>query len=257
MDYRKFIKFIGNLPLFVFHPRAFFYRKEYIFMISHMRSRSSLLSHIIGSHPEITGYIELHRSYEDWIDMINLRRKLFLMHDKQLNSKLLFDKILHKYHPISDQVLIQENVKIIVLLRKPEETVKSIVNLGHLTDVDEYKIPEWAAQYYCERVDYLSSLIEIVNKNCFYIESDEIINHSENLLTELTKWLNLNSKLDSNYDIFNLTGKPVFGDPSDNIKSGKINLIQNSHDNINIDSKKLTAAMESYRKCHKLYTDVS
>lgn len=253
MFYRKFIKFVGNLPLFVSHPMAFFYRKEYIFMLSHMRSRSSLLSHILGSHSDITGYVELQRSYEDWIDILNLRRKLYQMHDKQLNTKYLFDKILHNSHLLDDSVLGRDNFKIIVLLRKPEESIKSIISLGYLTDYDDYKKHEFAANYYCERVDYLSSLNETIKRKCFYIESDRIINDSENLLNGMSDWLELESKLDSKYDTFKLTGKPVFGDPSENIKEGKIKKITDSNSDILIDPKLLIAPNESYERCHNIF----
>ena len=45
---------------------------------------------------------------------------------------------------------------------------------------------------------------------------------TDNVLSDLSEWLGLKIVLDSKYKIFKNTGKAVFGDPSDNIKSGKI-----------------------------------
>src|SRR5262245_13075611 len=39
-----------------------------LFVLSHMRSYSSLLSHVLGSHPEIDGYCETHLRYRSGLD---------------------------------------------------------------------------------------------------------------------------------------------------------------------------------------------
>jgi len=36
-----------------------------IFLLSYMRAFTSLAGHILGSHPRINGYYEMHISYED------------------------------------------------------------------------------------------------------------------------------------------------------------------------------------------------
>jgi hypothetical protein len=38
-----------------------------IFLLSHMRAFTSLAGHILGSHPQINGYYEMHISYEESI----------------------------------------------------------------------------------------------------------------------------------------------------------------------------------------------
>ena len=35
-----------------------------IFLLSHMRAYTSLAGHILGSHPQINGYYEMHLGYE-------------------------------------------------------------------------------------------------------------------------------------------------------------------------------------------------
>jgi hypothetical protein len=58
--------------------KAAFSRTQYLFVISHMRSRSSLLSHILGSHPQVIGYSELHQSYQRWSDLLWRRTLAYL-----------------------------------------------------------------------------------------------------------------------------------------------------------------------------------
>ena len=43
--------------------------RGHILLISHQRSHSTLLAHILGSHPEIDGYSELHQHYLSPVDL--------------------------------------------------------------------------------------------------------------------------------------------------------------------------------------------
>ena len=254
MQYRKLIKFVGRIPGMLVHPAIFLRKKTYILILSHMRSRSTLLSHILGSNPEITGYTEHHKSYEDWIDFIYLRRRLFQMNKEELGTPMLLDKILHNVHVLSDWAMKKSNVKIIVLLRKPEESVKSIINLGSLEGHEDYKDPGYAINYYCERLDHLWQIREKIRHNCFYIESDRILDATLTLLADLSEWLELKTPLDSKYDTFELSGKPYYGDPSKNITLGKITGKRKSFDGISLESELLTPAEEFYDKCHEYYS---
>jgi hypothetical protein len=64
------------LPTFFSNPEVFFGKKDYIFIISHMRSYSSLLSHVLSSNHDICGYLEMHQSYSGWLDFVKLRFKV-------------------------------------------------------------------------------------------------------------------------------------------------------------------------------------
>ena len=64
-----------NLRLLLRHPSVYLGRREYVIVLSHMRSYSTLLAHLLGSHPEIAGYAEMHTSYAQRRDLLRLRRK--------------------------------------------------------------------------------------------------------------------------------------------------------------------------------------
>ena len=54
----------------------------YLFVVGHMRSYSSLLAHILGSHPRIVGYAEMHQKYRNVLDLLELTRKVERTCDK-------------------------------------------------------------------------------------------------------------------------------------------------------------------------------
>ncbi len=49
---------ITNPPLVLQHRN--------IFLLSHMRANTSLFGHLMGSHPEVEGYYEMHIGYHSW-----------------------------------------------------------------------------------------------------------------------------------------------------------------------------------------------
>jgi hypothetical protein len=44
--------------------------RKSLFVLGHMRSYSSLLCHILGSHPQIDGYCETHIKYRTRFDLL-------------------------------------------------------------------------------------------------------------------------------------------------------------------------------------------
>ena len=184
-----------------------------------MRSRSSVLSHILGSNPDICGYSELHLFYHTLLDLIKMQEKLKKDSQCNIQKKYLLDKILHNW-AFNDDIFKKVKSKFIFLLRKPESTLKSIINMGFITGEDWYKDPEQALKYYCSRLERLEKLSIKTKGNYFFIESDELIYNTETTLTNIATWLELKHPLTKEYSIFNNTGKPKYGDPSAIIKSG-------------------------------------
>ena len=61
---------------FIFSPLNIFFKPKYLFIFSHMRSRSSVLSHILGSNSQICGYSELQIPYIDKASIEKMRSLL-------------------------------------------------------------------------------------------------------------------------------------------------------------------------------------
>lgn len=235
------------------HPNTFTCRSQYIFILSHMRSRSSLLSHILGSHPKICGYVEQHNAYSGWLNLMKLRADIYLDTKDNLEDKYLLDKILHNPLEVSEAILTKENVKIIFLIRQPERTFKSIIRNCQKANVPDWRTQQQVLEYYTQRLQQLESYSTIVKENALFIESDQLINSTESVLEKISNWLNLETKLDQNYSVFDKTGLPGYGDPLGNIKSGKIVNTQEPS-GISIDQAYLEEGQAVYDACYQTLT---
>ncbi|OQK15382.1 hypothetical protein AU255_18095 [Methyloprofundus sedimenti] len=246
---QKVFRETRKLYRFSLNPENIFGSSKYIFMFSHMRSRSSVLSHVLGSNPDICGHSELHLPYKGRMSLWKMQIELFNDLKCSLKDKYLFDKILHDFE-FSEQVLEISKAKIIFLLRDPESTIKSIMNMGYITGIEWYKDPLQATNYYCSRLQQLEDLAQQTGGNYFFIESAELIDNTDYILEKLTQWLNLSEALDKRYSVFHNTGKTGRrgGDPSDNIKSGVLKKTPGYPD-IQIPPDVLHTAESAYEQC--------
>ncbi len=236
-----------KLSIIATNPEILFCKKKYLFVVSHMRSRPSVLSHILGSNPEICGYKELHQSYKGKMSLINMQIELVKDLKCNLRNKYLLDKILNNF-TISDDILKNTQLKILFLLREPEATIKSIINMGYKTEVDWYKDPIKVTEYYCKRLRHMEHFANRVGAGYFFVESNELIENSEETLNKITKWLNLNDALKTTYSTFKDTGVIGYGDPLENIKSGVLKPTK-SYPTIKVPEDLLSKATNSYKKC--------
>lgn len=230
-------------------PKKLMCDVRYLFMFSHMRSRSSVLSHILGNNPEICGYKELHLSYKSRFSLLRMRAELSCELDDELSGKYLFDKVLNNYE-VSQALVKQADPKVIFLLRGPEATVKSIINMGDITGIEWYKDPEKAMNYYCARLEALEVLAGMVGE-CVFIDSNDLVDNPEIVLGKLDKWLNLTAPLNKKYSSFSGTGSIGDGDPSENIKSGVLTRTK-EHEGIALPKDILRRGEVAYDHCRQL-----
>jgi len=230
------------------NPRLLLGRVNYLFILSHMRSRSTLLAHLLGSNRAIHGYRELQRSYTGSISLLKMRVELFneFRFRSTVNTYLL-DKLLHGKMKISVNVLESFSPKIIYLVREPRSTIKSIVAMGRQLDDLKLTSVNYASDYYCTRLRELQDFSRQADCDCFFIESDELISSPENRLAYLTQWLNLAEPLQQTYRKFNHTGEPIHGDPSAHIVTGKIRMTPENPD-IEFQADKLREAEQLYQE---------
>lgn len=206
-------------------PSAVISSFQNIFLVSHMRARSSVLSHILGSHPSIAGYYEQHISHKMWLS--NLRVKAALLEEGLISprTQYIFDKVLHCH---LDPPPRMPGARVI-LLRRPENTLKSIIRMGELRRT-RWKDEKESLSYYCNRLRSISNLSQESAHKFFLIRSEDIVENPSVVLQRLTSFLDLQTPLNAEYDIFEKTGEAVSGDPSDVIKSRTILTKSSSHD---------------------------
>ncbi len=222
-----------------------------IFMLSHMRAYTSLAGHILGSHPQINGYYEMHLSYAD-ATALDKQLAAYLESDMlKPGSRYLFDKLLHNDYALAPDRLGLTDMKILVSLRQPEPTIQSIVHLYRQKEGgDLFDSPEKAARYYIERVRALADFAK-ANPGYFYFDAELWQRATVQLLPKLAAWLQLDSPLSEQYQTFSQTGKPLKGDSSPRIHRGNIDKTRSDYAHIVVPDAVLAEAGGVYRECRQ------
>jgi len=188
-----------------------------------MRSFSSLLCHILGSHAEISGYAEAHLSYFGRLDLQRLARKVQETTGNPVLGRYVLDKILHNNREIAPAILDRPDIKVLFLLRNPADTLRSILNLSHAPgSKGKFSDPVRVLDYYVKRLQQLEGYCTQVGGNALFLESERLISDTEWVLVELSRWLELGTTLKPDYRTFRHTGEVLYGDPSPAILAGTV-----------------------------------
>jgi hypothetical protein len=223
-----------------------------IFLLSHMRAYTSLAGHILGSHPRINGYFELHISYAD-AAALDRQLEVLLEHETlKANSRYVFDKLLHNDYRLDLPKLGPVNAKILVALLEPARAIRSIVSLFDKKGAAElYADPVEAANYYIGRLKWLAGFCRSTDRPYHYYDAALFQASPERLLPRLTDWLALDTPLTERYRLFSQTGRAGKGDSSALIHSGKIVTRRADYSHIDVPAATLARAREVYRECRE------
>lgn len=227
-----------------------------IFLLSHMRAYTSLFGHILGSHPQINGYYEMHLSYESEQDL-ERQVQQYAQHDPlKPNSQFLFDKLLHNDYALNVEQLNLQNTMVLMTIRQPESVLKSIINLfAKKNPAHEYANPNGATQYYIERLARLYQFSQQYPQRYYYFDAELLRANTQSTLATLSQWLKLDSPLSEQYQRFTKTGVAGAGDTSPAISSGKVLNQANQYDAISLDADLLQQAQQVYQQCRQQLMD--
>ena len=211
-------------------------RTQTIFIMAHMRSGSSLLEHILSSNSDVLGTGEQSRIYNSNLDIKKSELFIRKKNQKLFNKyKFIIDQILHNKYTPNLELLNNNNIKFIFLIRNPDETISSIENLGGPYGINEKKKFS-SSSYYSNRIEYLIKLSKLIpEKDQIFITYDQLIFESQSTLNKLTSFLQLKTSLKTVYNLKQTTGK--LGDTSKNIKEGVIVKTKKNHIEIDTDIK--------------------
>jgi hypothetical protein len=221
-----------------------------IFLLSHMRACTSLAGHILGSHPAINGYFEMHLGYEE-AAALDRQLTLFRQYETlKADSRYLFDKLLHNNYRLEPGRLGPVDIRILVSLLEPVQTIRSIVDLFASKGTGErYADPVQAAGYYIERLEWLAGFCASVAHPYYYYDAELLLEDTARLLGRLTAWLDLATPLSGRYRVFSQTGKPRKGDTSKRIRSGAIVKTRTDYSHVQVPAELLDRARAVYREC--------
>jgi hypothetical protein len=185
-----------------------------------MRSYSTLLCHILGSHSEISGYSEAQQAYVSAADLDLLLAKVRAATGQTQLRRSVLDKILHNHLQLAPAILDRPDVKVAFLVRTAEETITSLLNLSRA--MGDRSDPEQALEYYLDRLHQIDAYSEQLGRKALLIDSERLITDTSATLEGLAQWLELKEPLSPNYQTFKFTGVPGYGDISPAVRTGKV-----------------------------------
>jgi hypothetical protein len=214
-----------------------------------MRAYTSLLGHILGSHPSICGYYEMHIGYYSWRSLA--RQKLIYFKDEAYKPgfEAMFDKVLHNDHEVLTDVLDMPRVSTIFALRHPGKVIPSILRLYSKVDPrHEFNSEEFSTNYYIERLLELKRLALAMQADYFYLDAEAVQKTPRETLDILGNWLALSTPLSERYEIQNKTAKDQAGDNSERMTQGQIIPESNNTNNFSVSPELIHRAIPVYEE---------
>ncbi|SEK59876.1 hypothetical protein [Ectothiorhodospira marina] len=225
-----------------------------IFLLSHMRAYTSLFAHILGSHPEIDGYYELHIGYYSWRSLLRQKLVYFVRdnHNPKRGARFLFDKVLHNDHRLSDTILTRKGFSFILALRPPHETIPSINELYARVDPQNPLATELGAFcYYLDRLETLCDISQSLSGRYLYLDAECLRSRTAETLPLLADHIGVKQPLSEEYEVKPLTGLAKRGDSSSNIHTGHISRKATLHSPVT-DAARLAEAREAYQAAREM-----
>ena len=232
-----------NIPFLFRRPTVFIGRRSYVLVLGHMRSYSTVLCHILGSHPEVSGYAEMHQSYHGAVDLVRVRARVARSLDHELDGRLVLDKVLHNDYSVSVDVVDRSNVFSIFLVRRPVETIASILEMGRYSDVAA------ATSYYEERLAELGRIARAARRRALAIKAESVLDRTDRVLAAISAYLGLEGPLAERYRIFRHTGEVGWGDSLGPIRAGRILRPPPAERALELGERDLARATRAYTEC--------
>lgn len=201
---------------------------RFFLVLSHMRSGSSLLSHLLVTNPEIIGYGETHIGYASPADFKTLLKKVYWQAQEfrtpahlvnlRMHHRYAMDKLLHDNKLMEPQLLQSDRVYSLFLLRQPERSLASIADLK----------PHWSEQkvlaYYTGRLATLVDYAQLIDspERALMLSYEQLLYETGAVMAVLQRFLQTAVPFQEEYNILKTTGMKGVGDSKGNIQAGKI-----------------------------------
>ncbi len=117
-------------------------------------------------------------------------------------------KLLHD-SPLEADLIDSRRVIPLVCVRQPEQTLKSIINMGQLYCQDanrKRKLTDCGCvtEYYVDRVAWLTRFVARYRERCFVFRSEQLLSDKQLLLKQIQDFLELDGHLNLTYQLFEI-----------------------------------------------------
>lgn len=218
---------------------------RYILILSHMRSGSSLLLHLLMTSSQVSGCGERNTVYRNERDLVTLAIKANYAQREKRWASYSVDQINHTRFVPSDDLLLHPSVYPVVLIREPRHAINSMVNV--LGQHYEFGIDD-AHEYYRKRISTLTQYANLLREHgrIASLTYDELVNDTPNSLLKLKGYLGLSTELSDRYPTYDFTS--IRGDPSSRILAGQIVANHTIRTN-KVESSDSAELMKLFREC--------
>ena len=228
--------------------------QQYVFLLSHMRSYTSLFSHLLANNPEVDGFQEAKLSYPDVRSLKHLLGTVAI-ESRRRPARLVLDKVLHNRLQVCNEILRSDRILPVFMLRQPEATLKSLLSLYSREKVGDAHWSEAdALDYYSDRLEGLSQLADRTRERAsrpLYLDAETLTDDTPAAFAALERYLSLAAPLTEAYSVHEKSGREGFGDPSANLKTGAIQRKRMRHD-ATISPATLERAEGAYKQCREI-----
>ena len=171
-----------------------------LLLLGHMRSGSSVFTHILTTNKEIHGFGENHAIYSKEKDFEKLILNTYWMfHKIRMPEKYVLDKVLHKGYLVNEMLLCKKNVYVIFLIREPEQAIVSrlaILYRDKFENNNKYqpslREQEEEMRYYIGRLSDLENYAKTMNnkKRCLFITNEQLLTQTKMVFKKYSYFLN-------------------------------------------------------------------
>jgi len=216
--------------------------QQFVFVLGTMRSGSSLLTHFLLSSRDTNGWGEQNAVYKNELDLFKLIvRTGYRSRRRPARAKYYVDQINHNHFTPDPALFNSERLRTIVLVRSPQATISSIVNLSKQFYGGKWG-PEAACEYYIKRLAFLKN--HLADSNALCIQYEHLCEEPERELKRLEIYLDIKIPHYTSYPLQPFTG--TRGDPGKKITQGQITAAR-SHQENQIPAPILATAGQAYR----------
>lgn len=237
---------------------------EFLWILSMMRSGSSLLTHLLVNHPRIEGFGECWIRYETTADFRELVARVRLYNtlerlwrrlpDRSQDGQIMLDKLLHDRLLPCVEVLNEAQLKVIFLLRRPRDVVSSLLRAGK--PFPHSGTPAAAAGYCTSRLQALERYATSIRepRKALVLHYEALLDRTHDSLQHLQAFLGLVQPLSECYELNIATGVPALGDPTKLIKIGRV-VKNHKPPPIDIPAEILRDCKHAYRRCQEVLAE--
>lgn len=199
---------------------------RYIFIISAMRSGSTLVQHIVGQQKHVLSAGETKIEYVDAGKLADLREHVFAYNAVPENEQasedwIYLEKCVHDRYLPAIRPVERPDMRFIFILRQPHASLSSLLELKNWPYTESLESAAW---YYTERPKVMVRLAREVNRpeNAYFLTYEDFLENTERHLRGLTAFLGMPEPLTQEYRKQKWTAKLSLGDVSSNIKTQQV-----------------------------------